>query len=194
MGKKGTSVPCPFGSKPKKKRNIPAAEGSGIIVAAVQSSEAQYVKDQIEALALALEQAGNVSNGSNIRVHEEDNAPVNDEPGVMEVEHENENIMAFQQHADEPEVVLPPDENTSFSNYVQGSYYKSKRLAEKANWEKNLPDMFMNYMTLSKKTLHWGDTSSWDHNFNHGCCCEVGKLRTRKVDMLDIASGLLACS
>ncbi|KAH9820353.1 hypothetical protein DFH28DRAFT_1079760 [Melampsora americana] len=183
MGKKGNSIPCPLGGSQQKRRKPPAAEGSGIIVAAVQNSEGRYVKERIQALELALEQAGNETVPE---VQDEVNARPNNGPDIMEMDHENNTIMTFQQPADDQAVELPPDDNTTFSNYVRGSYYKSKRLAEKANWAKNLPDMFTSYMTLSKKTLNWGDTSMWDHNFNHGCCCGVGKLRTRKVDMLDI--------
>ncbi|KAH9809268.1 hypothetical protein DFH28DRAFT_1086476 [Melampsora americana] len=173
MGKKGNSIPCPLGQSHQKKRKPPAAEGSGIIVAAVQNSEGRYVNDRIQALELALEQAGN---GTVPEVHDEVNARPNNGPEIMEMDQENNTIMSFQQAADDHAVELPPDDNTTFSNYVQGSYYKSKRLAEKANWAKNLPDMFTSYMTLSKKTLNWGDTTMWDHNL------------PMSVDMLDILS------
>ncbi|KAH9808154.1 hypothetical protein DFH28DRAFT_1088074 [Melampsora americana] len=186
MGKKGDSVPCPFGRGKKKRHAKPAAEGSGIILEAVQTSEAQYVNDRIVELELALDQVGNGPNGI---VIDEVRGPTLVDVDIMGLEADEDhrqNLTQDQGAADPPEWVELPDKNITFSKYVQGSYYKSKGLAEKQNWAKVLPDIFISYMTLSHKTLQWGNTSTWDHNFTHGCCCGIGDLRTCKVDMLDI--------
>ncbi|KAH9816909.1 hypothetical protein DFH28DRAFT_927102 [Melampsora americana] len=188
MGKKGNSVPCPFGRDKKKRHAKSAAEVSGIILEAVQTSKAQYVNDRIVELELALDQVGNGPNGL---VIDEVRGPALvdvDSMGLEADEDHRQSLMQDQGAADAPEWVVLPDENITFSKYVQGSYYKSKRLAEKQNWAKVLTDMIISYMNLSQKTLQWGNTSTWDHNFNHGCCCGIGDLQTRKVDMLDILS------
>jgi hypothetical protein len=192
MGKKGNSIPCPFGGSKKKKQAEAPAEGSGIIVGAVQVSEARYVTNRIEKLQQALDHAANGPNGM-ANEREEANAPANVDPNNMELDDNYvDNFLPHAVQPDDPEVVVLPDENIAFSNYIRGSYYKSKRLAEKRKWEKNLPDMFISYMTLSQKTLQWGDTSKWDHDFHQGCCCGVSAKITQKVDMLDILSAFLA--
>ncbi|KAH9806974.1 hypothetical protein DFH28DRAFT_1090374 [Melampsora americana] len=170
MGKRGNTLPCPSGGNQKKKRTITAAEGSGIIVGAVQASEAQYMNDWIEELELALAQAGNVLNGP---VVEEVDAPADLDPDIMALEDNDHNVIPPETQPILPEVISLPDENIPFSNYVQGSYYKSKWLTEKRNWKKNLPDI-------------------WDNNFKQAFCCGVASIRTQKVDMLDIVSVLLA--
>ncbi|EGG01416.1 uncharacterized protein MELLADRAFT_111003 [Melampsora larici-populina 98AG31] len=60
MGK-GKSIYCPLGQK-KKKRRVESPRGSAIVVARVETSQAQYVKNRLEELEVALQQAGAGSN------------------------------------------------------------------------------------------------------------------------------------
>lgn len=79
----------------------------------------------------------------------------------------------------------PPETNTPVTEYVKGSYYKSKQLRDAKNWTKVFPEMFIAYMNCSQPTSQWGDGSAWNVDRNTPCSCGLGVQRYRNVDLVD---------
>ncbi|KAH9807995.1 hypothetical protein DFH28DRAFT_911683 [Melampsora americana] len=180
MGKKGTAVQCPLGVAPKKRRVKNVAEGSAIIVDKVEASEAQYVNDRLIEIDQAL-------------MAVQDPIPGNSQAQANLFNAEENNDMLYgdtYNHIDEflpaQNPAVAPELNVTFENYIQGAFYKSKKMTENKNWKKALPDMFITYMTLSQESSQWGDINKWNYDHNKQCCCGAGNQKTRKVDMLDI--------
>ncbi|KAH9810640.1 hypothetical protein DFH28DRAFT_902640 [Melampsora americana] len=181
---KGKKIECPLGGPSnKKQRTQLETQGSAILAKELDANEAKYINNRIKEIECALNDAAN-------------NQAIPVEGGDVEIPAANETPNADNENSlyNHVEELLPhqdqegvPRMDVPFSEYVKGSYYKSKRLAEKKNWQTALPAMFLSYMTLCQETSQWGNTSNWNHDYNiENCACGGGDLKIRKVDMVDI--------
>jgi hypothetical protein len=165
MGK-GNKIDCPLGGPSnKKQRTQPKAEGSAILAKELDANEAKYINNRINKIERSLNDA---ANNQAIRVEEFLPHPGQEDPEPPNAGDNNRlynHVEEFLPHPgqEDPEGVLRRD--VPFDEYVKGSYYKGKRLAEKKNWQKALAAMFLSYMTLCQETSQWGDRSNWNHDY-----------------------------
>lgn len=184
---KGNKIECPLGGPSNKKRRTqPEAQGSAILAEELDANEAKYINNRIKEIERALNDASNGQanqvEGGDVELPAANEIP-NADNDLGLYNHFEE--LLLHQYPKDPEGV--PRMDVPFAEYVQGSYYKSKRLAEKKNWLKALPAMFLSYMTLCQETSQWGNRSNWNHDYNNAnCACGGGELKIRKVDMVDI--------
>ncbi|KAH9808499.1 hypothetical protein DFH28DRAFT_935864 [Melampsora americana] len=155
MGEKGKSIACPLGVSNKKRRTETKPGGAAVTVAQLAISNSQYVNKHIPDIETAIQQAGQGQMELCSQITNEGNQ----ELVIQDQDHINNILPQYDNAGVDPEVL--PNINTPFSNYVQGSYYKKKKLKEHANWKKAYPEMFIAYMTLAQATFQWGNRSNW---------------------------------
>ncbi|KAH9813458.1 hypothetical protein DFH28DRAFT_896569 [Melampsora americana] len=183
MPPKGRTIQCPLGPS-KKKRKQDAPEGLAQVVAELQANESRWVQNrvgQLEQAIAALPQVDHeieepVINPTGSSDEEDSNKhPVEQTDNLLNNSPEDSNIDG-----------APPNPNSTFGEYIRGSYYKKKQLVAARNWTKVLGPMFLTYMICSRKTSQWGNNQLWSLDRNMTCSCGVGDIRTRKVDMVDL--------
>ncbi|EGG12093.1 uncharacterized protein MELLADRAFT_89339 [Melampsora larici-populina 98AG31] len=183
MPQKGRSIPCPLGPS-KKTRTARPPKGSAQIVAEVTASGSQWVRNRTQEIERALAetpaakmQVHQPENNIEIIASSDDNNSADDPPEQMGNHFD---------HSLPTADALPPNVDVTLGDYIRGSYYKKKQLAEAKNWEKMLNPMFLAYMSLARKGSQWGDPRLWNVDHNIPCSCGVAATRTRPVDMVDI--------
>ncbi|KAH9817037.1 hypothetical protein DFH28DRAFT_1081334 [Melampsora americana] len=190
-GKKGRSITCPLGPSAKKKTK-PQPQGSSQITAELDASDASWLQQQSQRLAMVgLGQPATNTQSTDIPLQSQPPQPFDLDDEMDNVSDINPNEAHLINH------FLPfndtngePPEVVNFGDYVKGPTYKTKQIKEAMNWRKVFGPMFLDFMVESKQKTQWGK-DNWDEDHNKPCSCGSGKHRVRKLDLVDLTMRLI---
>ena len=114
----------------------------------------------------------------------------NIEPNFHDREPEEEHLFLGQETND-------PDIPGSFTKYISGDRYKSRRIQEHQEWKGIMQEIFIAFMQCSDQTSQWGNQANWNHNFQADlstCICNSASKTFRDIDAVDLTSEFLETS